>query len=77
MFCRSTLRMFFPVTGFITMERTCQAQLLAEAAGKPVLIDPEQAGKTRLQVGEPLAGWVSFQPLYEWIVSIQPDLLDE
>ena len=25
---------------FITMERTCQAQLLAEAAGTPVLIDP-------------------------------------
>ena len=62
---------------FITMERTCQAQLLAEAAGQPVLIDPDQAGKTRLQVGEPLAGWVSFQPLYEWIVSIQPDLLDD
>ena len=26
---------------FITMERSCQAQLLAEAAGTPVLIDPE------------------------------------
>ena len=25
---------------FITMERSCQAQLLAEAAGTPVLIDP-------------------------------------
>ncbi|HET6810739.1 MAG TPA: class II aldolase/adducin family protein [Acidimicrobiales bacterium] len=62
---------------FITMERTCQAQLLAESAGKPVPIDPEQAAKTKTQVGEPLAGWVSFQPLYEWIVSLQPDLLDE
>ena len=62
---------------FITMERTCQAQLLAEAAGKPVLIDPEQAEKTKLQVGQPLGGWVSFQPLYDWIVAIQPDLLDE
>src|SRR5262249_44493192 len=28
---------------FITMERTCQAQLLAEAAGKPRLINPEAA----------------------------------
>jgi ribulose-5-phosphate 4-epimerase/fuculose-1-phosphate aldolase len=62
---------------FITMERTCQAQLLAEAAGKPVLIDAEQAEKTAAQVGMPLAGWVSFQPLYEWIVTAQPDLLDE
>jgi ribulose-5-phosphate 4-epimerase/fuculose-1-phosphate aldolase len=61
---------------FITMERTCQAQLLAEAAGTPVLIDPEQAEKTAGQVGSPLAGWVSFQPLYDWITRIQPDLLE-
>jgi ribulose-5-phosphate 4-epimerase/fuculose-1-phosphate aldolase len=62
---------------FITMERTCQAQLLAEAAGTPVLIDPEQAEKTGRQVGRPRSGWFSFQPLYEWMVSIQPDLLEE
>jgi ribulose-5-phosphate 4-epimerase/fuculose-1-phosphate aldolase len=61
---------------FITMERTCQAQLLAEAAGTPVLIDKEQAEKTAGQVGSPLAGWFSFQPLYSWITSVQPDLLD-
>jgi ribulose-5-phosphate 4-epimerase/fuculose-1-phosphate aldolase len=61
---------------FITMERTCQAQLLAEAAGTPVLIDREQAEKTAGQVGSPLAGWFSFQPLYTWITSIQPDLLE-
>jgi len=62
---------------FITMERTCQAQLLAEAAGTPVLIDPEQAAKTAPLVGPPMAGWRAFQPLYEWIVSIQPELLEE
>jgi len=62
---------------FITMERTCQAQLLAEAAGTPVHIDADQAAKTAKQVGQPLGGWLSFQPLYEWIVGIQPDLLDE
>jgi ribulose-5-phosphate 4-epimerase/fuculose-1-phosphate aldolase len=61
---------------FITMERTCQAQLLAEAAGTPVLIDREQAEKTAGQVGSPLAGWFSFQPLYAWITSTQPDLLE-
>jgi len=61
---------------FITMERTCQAQLLAEAAGTPVLIDGEQAEKTRVQVGLPMSGWMQFQPLYDWIVSIQPDLLE-
>jgi ribulose-5-phosphate 4-epimerase/fuculose-1-phosphate aldolase len=62
---------------FITMERTCQAQLLAESAGTPVLIDPEQAEKTAGQVGGRMAGWMSFQPLYDWIVAAQPDLLEE
>ena len=61
---------------FITMERSCQVQLLAEAAGTPVLIDPEMATVTRTQVGSPIAGWFSFQPLYDRIVREQPDLLD-
>ena len=62
---------------FITMERSCQAQLLAEAAGRPVPIDKDQAGKTARQVGGHRAGWHSFQPLYDWIVTQQPDLLEE
>jgi ribulose-5-phosphate 4-epimerase/fuculose-1-phosphate aldolase len=61
---------------FITMERSCQAQLLASAAGEPVLIDPEMARLTRGQVGSHLAGWFSFQPLFDRIVREQPDLLD-
>ncbi len=61
---------------FITMERTCQAQLLAEAAGTPVLIDPESAALTATQVGTDGAGWLSFQPLYEWITRLEPDLFD-
>ncbi len=61
---------------FITMERSCQAQLLAEAAGKPVLIDPEHAAQTYGTVGSPLAGWFSFQPLYQVISKEQPDLFD-
>ena len=61
---------------FITMERTCQVQLMAEAAGTPVPIDPENAALTASQVGQPLAGWYSFQPLYDKIVADQPDLLD-
>ncbi|HUO48720.1 MAG TPA: class II aldolase/adducin family protein [Acidimicrobiales bacterium] len=62
---------------FITMERTCQAQLLAQSAGTPVLIDKDQAEKTAEQVGNHIAGWFSFQPLYDWVVAQQPDLLDE
>jgi hypothetical protein len=59
------------------MERTCQAQLLAEAAGDPVLIDAVHATKTAGQVGPPMAGWRAFQPLYDWIVTVQPDLLQD
>jgi len=61
---------------FITMERTCQAQLLAEAAGTPVKISPEMAELTSTQVGSHLSGWFSFAPLYEMIVREQPDLLE-
>jgi ribulose-5-phosphate 4-epimerase/fuculose-1-phosphate aldolase len=61
---------------FITMDRSCQAQLMAEAAGKPVLIDADQAALTATQVGSSVAGWFSFQPLYDRIVREQPDLLD-
>jgi len=62
---------------FVTMERTCQAQLLAEAAGTPVPIDSDSAALTATQVGPPMAGWRAFQPLYQWIVDIEPGLLDE
>jgi ribulose-5-phosphate 4-epimerase/fuculose-1-phosphate aldolase len=60
---------------FITMERSCQAQLMAEAAGKPLLIAPEHASQTHDTVGSALAGWFSFQPLYDVIVAEQPELL--
>src|SRR5947209_5365623 len=61
---------------FITMERSCHVQLLAEAAGTPRQIDPEMAELTQTQVGSHLAGWFSFQPLYDRITREQPDLLD-
>ena len=61
---------------FVTMERSCQAQLMAEAVGKPVLISPEAAAQTHATVGNPLAGWFSFQPLYDVIVAEQPELLE-
>lgn len=62
---------------FITMERSCQAQLLAEAAaGKPVPIEKEHAEKTSKQVGSEHDGWDCFQPLWDRIVKEEPDLLD-
>jgi ribulose-5-phosphate 4-epimerase/fuculose-1-phosphate aldolase len=62
---------------FITMERTCQAQLLAEAAGAPVLIDADEAVKAAKQVGGHASGWRQFQPLHDSIIAKQPDLLEE
>ncbi|MBV8931370.1 MAG: class II aldolase/adducin family protein [Kutzneria sp.] len=61
---------------FTTMERSCQAQLLAMAAGTPKLIDRETALLTRAQVGTPLAGWFQAQPLWDQITSAHPDLVD-
>jgi ribulose-5-phosphate 4-epimerase/fuculose-1-phosphate aldolase len=61
---------------FIAMDRSCQAQLMAEAIGKPVLIDPDIASLTFSQVGSPFMGWFSFQSLYDKIVKLEPDLLD-
>ena len=61
---------------FITMERSCQAQLLAEAAGTPLRISDESARYTREQTAHPLAGWFSFQPLWDEIVRTDPDLFD-
>jgi ribulose-5-phosphate 4-epimerase/fuculose-1-phosphate aldolase len=61
---------------YITMERSCQAQLLAEAAGTPKAIPGDVALQTRETVGSPLAGWFSFQPLYDVIIAEQPELLE-
>ncbi len=61
---------------FVTMERTCQAQLLAEAAGQPVCIDAATAEATHSLVAGPAAGWFSAQPLFDQVMRDQPDLLD-
>ena len=61
---------------FITMERTCQAQLLAMAAGEPKRIDHETATAVRHQTGHPLAGWFQLRPMHAEILAQQPDLVD-
>lgn len=62
---------------FITMERACQIQLLAEAAGDPVLIDDETARAAQSNNGGSDAGWFNFQPLYRRMCRQQPDLDDQ
>ena len=63
---------------FTTMERSCQSQLLAESTGKELInIDPKIARMTRdFEVGFPLAGYFSAQPLFQDIFAEQPDLID-
>jgi len=61
---------------YITMERSCQAQLMAEAAGNPVVLADEVALNAYQTVGTPLAGWFSCKPLYDVIMSEQPELLE-
>lgn len=61
---------------FITMERSCKAQLMAEAVGKPISIEQRYAEHTATQVGTHQAGWFQFQPLWDRIVKEQPDLLE-
>jgi ribulose-5-phosphate 4-epimerase/fuculose-1-phosphate aldolase len=63
-----------PAWRFITMERSCQAQLLAEAAGTPLLIDDESARYTRDHAATHASGWFSFQPLWNEISRSEPEL---
>lgn len=62
---------------YVTMERTCQSQLLAEAAATaPICIDHETAVLTRTQIGTHEAGRFNFKPLWDRITREQPDLFD-
>ena len=61
---------------FITMERNCQAQLAAMAAGTPIEVRHEYAQYTFQQTGHPFAGWLQFQPLWQEICRTDPELFD-
>ncbi|WP_067639415.1 class II aldolase/adducin family protein [Actinomadura latina] len=61
---------------FITMERSCQVQLLAKAAGEVVPIEHDNAVLTHEQIGNDLVGWINYQPLYDQITREQPDLFE-
>jgi len=61
---------------FISMERSCQAQLAAMAAGQPHPICDEYARYTAQMTGFHQAGWFSFQPLWQEICHTDPELFD-
>ena len=66
---------------FLTLERTAQCQLQAYAAAAglgtpPRQIRPDEALRTRGQVGFEFAGWFQFQPLWERISTDHPDIFE-
>jgi ribulose-5-phosphate 4-epimerase/fuculose-1-phosphate aldolase len=61
---------------FITMERNCQAQLAAMAAGTPTPVPEEFARYTFEQTGKDRHGWTQFQPLWQEICASDPELFD-
>ena len=61
---------------FVSMERCCQAETIARGLGNVDPLGEELAAATSTMNGTPLAGWFSFQPLYDFIVGLQPELLN-
>lgn len=50
---------------FLSMEKCCHAQLLADAAGTTKKIDEDDAVFTYKTVGTPRAGWFSAKPIFD------------
>lgn len=55
---------------FVSLEKCCHAQLMADAAaagrgGETCKIGDEEAAYTNKTVGSPLAGWFSAKPMFE------------
>lgn len=61
---------------FVALERACQSQLLAMAAGDPIEI-PEHLCRESFDVqGHELAGWFNFQPWWDELCRLEPEFLD-
>lgn len=57
---------------FLSLEKCCHSQLMAEAAAasrgeKPIKIGDEEAAYTRRTVGSPQAGWFNAKPQFDLI----------
>jgi ribulose-5-phosphate 4-epimerase/fuculose-1-phosphate aldolase len=59
---------------FIAMERCCQVQLLAEAAGAIEPLSDEEALATRAHLASDYVAWLGFQGLYQQVLREAPDL---
>lgn len=61
---------------FITMDRACQMQLLAQAAGKPRLMSEEEAVLAARQFGNNNKAALSFRMIAEVVLEEEPDALE-
>lgn len=61
---------------FVLLERCCQSQLLAEAAGEIVEVPDHLAAEGHRQQGSEFSGWFQFQPWWEELVREEPEFLE-
>lgn len=61
---------------FVALERCCQSQLVAEAAGDPIEIPEHLCQAGYEQQGYDLAGWFQFQPWWDELLRDEPDFLN-
>lgn len=61
---------------FLGLDAAIQTQLLAEAVAWPQPLDDATARAAHAQLGSEAAGRHAFQPLQDWIIAVEPDLLN-
>ena len=61
---------------FLSLEKVCKVQLIAEAAGPLRPLDPTIAAQTGAMNGTPSAALLNARPLFEWISQLEPDAFD-
>lgn len=60
---------------FVALERCCQSQLVAEAAGDPIVIPDHLCQAGYDAQGRDLAGWFQFQPWWDELNRDEPEFL--
>ena len=64
------------VWGFLSMDRCCQSQMIAESVGQMERIPDETAAMTKEQVGSELGMWVMYQPIYDLMLEKDDSFLN-
>ncbi len=61
---------------FVSLERCCQSQLIAESAGDPIDIPADLCQSGYDAQGHDIAGWFQFQPFWDELVAREPEFLN-